>query len=172
MLIGITKKMRDKFKYIEVLDQVEKPEEIFSWHASHFIYQRKTGLHIMNNQTRYSVVLYDVKKKEILDIDRIFRHQLKNNLMDDGLDELKIQKYFKDLGEISFIKTSDRSILGQLNDSFYHLEADIYSVGTIMAHDLDYINSRSNELPMMTLEKKGYNAFPNKAMIKELNERY
>ncbi|GEM_PF-1104822 len=172
MLIGITKKLRDKFKYINVEKIEERPEEIFCWHTSHFIHHRLTGLHIMNNKTRYSVILYNIKKKDIENIDEVFKTQLKDNLLMDGIDELTIHKYLKDLGEISFVKTNNRSILGQLNDSFYHLQADVEVVGTIMKHDLDYLNSRTNDIPMIPLERDGYYPFPNRAMKQELERRY
>lgn len=172
MLIGITKKTHDRYKSIKIETISERPEALYCWHANKFTYERKTGLHIMNDLTRYSVVLYDIKKKEMENLTKIFKTQLKTNLISDGIDELKIQRYLNDLGEVTFVKTSSRSIIGQLNDSFYHLESVFQEVGTITQYDLDYINNQINYIPMIALEKLGYKPFPNIAMKTELSKLY
>lgn len=172
MLIGITQKIRNKFKYIKLNESTDRPDEIFCWHASHFIYDRLTGLHIMNNKTRYSVVLFNIKKKEVESLKEVFKKQLKTNLLSDGVDELTTSRYLKDLGEVSFVKTNNRSINGQLNNGFYLLESDIYHIGTNNQDDFDHINSRSNSIPMLPLEKHGLYPYPNRAMKDVLNSIY
>jgi len=62
MYIGITKAIQDKYKIKPQIVEGEIPD-IFCWHAQKFILHRKTGLLIMNNKTRYSVVLFGIKKK-------------------------------------------------------------------------------------------------------------
>lgn len=172
MLIGITKKIQDKYKYIKLETIEERPELLFCWHASKFTYDRKTGLQIMNDLTRYSVVLYDIKKKEIENITKIFKSQLKSNLLHDGIDEIRIQKYLNDLSDVEFTKTSSRSILGQLNDSLYLLEGIVQDADISSQVGLDYINKEINDVPMTPLEKLGYVPFPNHAMRSELNKVY
>jgi hypothetical protein len=56
----------------------------------------------------------------------IFKEQLKKNMIHDKIDKEKIKKYLTDLTDIKFVKTSNRSILGQLKDSLYFLEYDLH----------------------------------------------
>ncbi len=64
MYIGITKAIQDKYK-IKPQSVVDEIPDILCWHAQKFIFHRKTGLLIMNNKTRYCVVVFDIKKKEM-----------------------------------------------------------------------------------------------------------
>ncbi len=84
----------------------------------------------------------------------------------------KIEKYLNELVEVKFVKTSNRSILGQLKDSMYFLETDLHYIGNVAEHDLDYVNDRLNDMPMTALKKQGYVPFPNRAIIEEMNKLY
>lgn len=74
--------------------------------------------------------------------------------------------------EIEFIKTSERSLLGQLKDSLFCIEHSLYSTGKPIEIDIDDVNDRLNDMPMAALEKLGYVPFPDRAMAEEMNKMY
>ncbi len=61
MLIECTKKLADamKIKLCEITPI--KREPFYEWHAHLFWFDRRKGVILMNNQTRYCIVLYGVK---------------------------------------------------------------------------------------------------------------
>lgn len=171
MYIGITKAIQEKYR---IEPQVVDLEilSILCWHAQKFVFQRKTGLLIMNNRTRYCVFLYDIKKKEMENLLPIFKEQLKRNMMSNKIEEDKIEKYLNELVEIKFIKTSERSLLGQLKDSLFCIEHSLYSTGKVIEMDIDDVNDWLNGMPMAALAKLGYVPFPDRAMTEEINKLY
>lgn len=77
MKIRITNKMKDKFKIDFVEENDNDVERFESWHANIFTFQRKTGVIIMNDLTRYSVVLFGIKKADISNLSDLIKEQLK-----------------------------------------------------------------------------------------------
>ncbi|MBZ4684012.1 MAG: hypothetical protein JG768_1439 [Fusobacteriales bacterium] len=166
MYLGITKAIQDKFKIkVEVVE--EKIPEILCWHAHKFVFNRKTGLIFMNDFTRYIVVVYEIRKKEIENLSEVFKEQLKRNMILDKIDKNKVEKYLKDLGEIRFIKTSSRSILGQIKDAIFCLDYELEDMHNIKGNKIDYINSKLNDMPMLRIK-----SFPNKFMLEEISKIY
>lgn len=172
MYLQITKKINDKFKHIVREDKKEDSDEFFSWHADKFVYNRKTGLIIMNNLTRYIVILYDIKKKEIDNLLPLFITQLRVNMEIDHIEKKYIDSFIDDLKEITFSKTNNRSILSQLSDMQLILSYRLPDYDTLKENNLNKLNSDSNDIPMNALKKLGYSSFPNKALKSELEKRY
>lgn len=92
--------------------------------------------------------------------------------MSNKIDEDKIEKYLNELVEIKFIKTSERSLLGQLKDSLFCLEHSLYSTGKVFEMDIDDVNDWLNGMPMAALAKLGYVPFPDRAMTEEMDKLY
>ncbi len=172
MQIALTKKVSDKFKIKALEMKLDSSDDLFCWHANTFTYQRKTGIILMNDMTRYTIVLYDIKKKEFKNLKVVMLSQLESNMLMDGISNEKIKEYLDDLEEIIYIKTSSRSILGQIKDSLLMLEYHLYDIGTVREDKLDYLNNIFNDVPMRALEKLGYRPFPNLAMKTEIDKRY
>jgi len=158
--IGVTKKMKDKFKL--VTKEVDNSEYIRlnSWHANIFTFQRKTGAIFMNDLTRYSVVLFGLKRSDFENIEELMKIQLKKNMKSHRFDDLAIHKFTRELDEVSFINTSNRSILGQIKDSLFSMTFFIYSDDLLTEELIQEVNDRINDTPMSALEKEGFKPFP------------
>src|SRR5690554_3577406 len=119
MNIQCTKKLLDKMKV--------KPEEIadksdfFDWHANLIQFNRHNTIVFTNNLFRYSIILYRVKAADLNQIDRLFRKSLIEIFHGENIDQKLIDKYILQAGKIRFTKTSDRSVLSSMNQTWMEM---------------------------------------------------
>ncbi len=164
LTIQCTKKLIDYInKDIDRLPDIQ--DKLFSWHAHLFIVQRKKYIIIMNNQSRYNFVLGPLLKKDVKHLDDLIIEGIKVNLKADEIEQSMIDEYVKQMDEFSYTKTSERSIIGQINDCINYLEHFRNANGDL---DLADINRRLNKFPMLKLPL----TYSRKAMINDLQERY
>ena len=122
MLISCTKKLADalKIKVFEVVPLRRKP--LFEWHANLFVYQRRKGVIVMNNLTRYSVVLYGLKAEHFMKFDELALSAIEQTLRAEGFSDEVISNYMRTGSQVIYATSSDRSILGQINDVLYMMQ--------------------------------------------------
>ncbi len=77
---------------------------------------------VMNSQTRYVFVLGPVVAKDIKNVDGMIYSGIQENLEADGINSSFIEQYIHQLDGIEYMKTSERPIIGQRNDSIYYVE--------------------------------------------------
>lgn len=171
MNIRITNKMKEKFKIVLTDENDNDVERFESWHANIFTFQRKTGIIMMNDLTRYGVILFGIKRSDINNLGELIKEQLKRNMKSDGFDDLSIQKLIRSIGNISYNKTNDRSILGQIKDNLFALGFYIDPEETLTEEVIQVVNDRINDTPMRALEKDGFEAWPVSALKKALREK-
>lgn len=119
MLIECTKKLSDAMKIKPANIVPIKREPFFEWHANLFTFQRRKGVFLMNNQTRYSITLYGLKAEHFKKFDSIVLSAIKETFLAEGFSEDQVDAYIEKCGEVILTKTHDRSILGQMNDFFF-----------------------------------------------------
>lgn len=170
--IGLTKKLSEKLNVdMNVIPDV-KPMDIYCWHANLFIWNRRNCALVMNDRTRYCVMLYGLKKSDMRDFYSIFSSQLRTNLINDGVSQEIIKCYLSHVKELYFTKTSSRSMIGSINDIIYGITYHIdkyYGDGKFYQ---DEINSAVNNQVIMPLDKIGLPPFPKKAMKVELERLF
>lgn len=168
MVIGITKKLDDKLKIgINSVPDI-LPNAIYCWHAHLFIWNRRNCVLFMNNKTRYCILLYGIKQGDKKNLQDLFLTQLSINMQNDGITIDRIDRYIEGCGDIYMTKTTDRSIIGSINDAILLLGytiADYYNNGFF---DQNGVNSEINDYVMGPLAKSGFPPFPNRAMKIEL----
>jgi len=122
MLISCTKKLADvlKIKVFEVVSLRRNP--LFEWHANLFVYQRRKGVIVMNNLTRYSVVLYGLKAEHFKKFNELVLSAIEQTFRAEGFSDEVVSNYMRTSSQVIYAKSSDRSILGQINDVLYMLE--------------------------------------------------
>ena len=142
MLISCTKKLADalKIKVFEVVPIRRNP--LFEWHANLFVYQRRKGVIVMNNLTRYSVVLYGLKAEHFKKFNELVLSAIEQTFRAEGFSDEVISNYMRTSSHMIYAKSSDRSILGQINDVLYMMEY----------HMEDYLPTES--VYMIELSKK------------------
>lgn len=156
MIIECTKKLADAMKLS--LNQYEPTMagSFYEWHANIFLLNRKKGVLLMNNKTRYCIVLYGLKMEHFKKFDTIVLEAIKETFLEEGFSSATVDKYIMNCDKVSYSKTHDRSILGQMkefdisiswkieeylpSDQLNLLELNKWIGNTLMCGPLDYVN--------------------------------
>ena len=124
MLIQCTKALLDKMKIgsrelrsPEGYDQL--PRSLLAWHAHAVNMDRRKAVILMNNATRYPVVIYRPKPKDFARMKDLMREAIIAALRMEGVCETVIERYMADAGEIEFSKTANRSMVAKMNQAVY-----------------------------------------------------
>jgi len=165
MLISCTKKLADVLK-IKVFEVVPiRREPLFEWHANLFVYNRRKGIIMMNNKTRYSVVLYGLTAEHFRQFNAIELSAIEQTLRAEGFAADVIAKYLRTSAQVIYGKSYDRSILGQINDALFQLDVT-WTLDEFMPSDSIYMVEMSKQLSR-TPTKIG---FPMDLMKNELDK--
>jgi hypothetical protein len=114
----------------------EKPQElntddnIYAWHINYMIILRRKFFVLMNDLTRYSVVLYGLKKSDFEDPILFLQEAIMITMHFDGFAQELVLKYVNGISEVTYGKTKNRKLVSQLNRAMQ--DADWY------AHDCLY----------------------------------
>jgi hypothetical protein len=165
-----TKKAQKKLGVIKS-DELIETERFMTWHVNDFKDSRRTGLIFMNDLTRFSVIIFGLRKSDLDRIDELFKHQLEMNLIRLGVDELRIRRYMKTFDSVAIDDSSDRSVLGSITDYLKMLPYWIEGEDTEDSEFISYLNDKFNGTPVLPLERDGFEPFPDKAMLKVLNSK-
>jgi len=128
MHIQCTKKMLDFLK--PRITKLNTNYNIYAWHINYMIILRKKFIVLMNDLTRYSVVLYGLKKSDFKDPIYLVQKAITITMHFDGFPQNLVLKYINGIKEVTYDKTKDRKLVSQLNRAM--MDADWY------AHDCLY----------------------------------
>ena len=182
MLISCTKKLQDELKI--KLEKAEKQDLLFSWHANSIIINRRKTVVLVNDATRYSIILYGLKAKDFKSFADTISEYIMKAMLGDLIDPEIVNKYVSDCGECNLSKTSDRSLISKLNkgceaaDIFRDYFVDnniIQPVASKKANnnvfvDIDNSITHPNELFYDTLTKRyGIPVFKTTAIIMKIH---
>lgn len=128
MHIQCTNKMLDFLKV--KTEEINTDDDIYAWHINYMIIQRKKFIILMNDLTRYSVVLYGLKKTDFNDPIFFLQKAILISMHFDGFPQELVLKYINGIEEVTYNKTKNRKLVSQLNRAMQ--DADWY------AHDCLY----------------------------------
>lgn len=95
---------------------MEDIDQIFAWHAHFFTMNRKNHVVVMNNKCRFSVILSDMKAKDLRKFQDEFEKALKTVFEIYGLSEEIYEKYIETSPGVLLSLTSDKKVLGCINE--------------------------------------------------------
>jgi hypothetical protein len=128
MLIQCTKALLDKIGIKE--SELASPEghdhfpdRFMAWNANFVSINRRKAIILMNNETRFPIVIYRPAKKDFSNIKDLIREAISEALRIEGVRKEIIEAYFKKAGKISFSKTADRSMTAKLNHTVRKIES-------------------------------------------------
>lgn len=125
MFIECTKKCSDAMK-IKTNDIVPiKREPFYEWHAHLFMFERRKAIILMNNQTRYCIILYGLKAEHFRKFDSIVLAAIHETFLAEGFSENQVDTYIANCGEVIYTKTHDRSIISQITEFLIHITWEI-----------------------------------------------
>lgn len=115
MQISGTKKLLDLIPFTVAVHEEEDP--FFSWHANVVIINRRKTLILMNDKTRYIVVLHGIKAKDSKCLDELIVEAIRKTLQAERVREDLIEKYIEKAGKVTFHKSKNRTLVARLNKS-------------------------------------------------------
>ncbi len=120
MLIQCTKALLDRIKpgpgELKPAQGYEQlPCSLYAWHANIINLDRRKTLVLMNNETRYPVVIYRPKPTDFSRIKELIKGALATALRMEGINETAIARYMADGGDIAFSRTASKSMVARLN---------------------------------------------------------
>ena len=127
MIIQCTKKVLDTLNVDasqlvspEGFDQY--PKSLFGWHANIVTIYRRKVLVLMNNETRFPVVINRLLKKDVANFESFIYEAIRVALRMEGVSETVIDKYFALSKGLAFSKTANRSMVAKLNNTVREVE--------------------------------------------------
>lgn len=122
MLIQCTKSLIDKLgiqkNELKSPEGFEKfPASLKAWHANLVNLNRRKAIVLMNNETRYPIVIYRPKPKDFSKIRELIDEAIRTALRMEGVRNDVIEAYIADAGEIEFSKTAGKSLVAKMNNS-------------------------------------------------------
>ncbi|MDF2892747.1 MAG: hypothetical protein K0R80_3114 [Clostridia bacterium] len=121
MQIECTKKLADAMKIqLETVGNTAY-EPFYDWHANLFTFERRKAVILMNNATRYCIVLYGLKAEHFKKFDSLVLDSIEETLIAEGFASDKVRKYIGNCGSVKYTKTHDRSIISQINEFLIHI---------------------------------------------------
>ena len=140
MYLQCTKKMLDKMdrKKIEMLpaaDCDDGADGFYSWHVNYITINRKKAIVCMNNLTKYPIVLYRPKAKDIAQLEERVKEGIRAAFREEGVPESVIEEYLQNCGNAVYSKTVGRSLVANLNKTcetvrYYYI--DLVDEGSVI----------------------------------------
>jgi len=115
MNLFLTKKIVDKIK-VELKPEAQI-DDFFSWRANYIQESGYKFVVIMNDATRFVIVINEAKIARLRDIANIFIENLRATLLALCINPDVVSKYISDLDEVNFVKNSDRKKTAWLNNA-------------------------------------------------------
>ena len=134
---------------------VKKKEENYNesdenWTCNLISVGGKKSLYFIEKKTLYSILILNIKKKDLVDIESIFIEEFISQLKIDGIlnpeKELLIRNKYK---EITFYETdNDQKTLGTLRDNEYNIKVYILDKVDKLHFARDLMQTRINRIPL------------------------
>jgi hypothetical protein len=142
------------------------------WHANLIRIERRKCILFTNDRTLYSLLVAGVKKKD--DFHDLFLMNLNSNLAVEGLRQGEILKALAEYREIAIAPTTNRSVLGSMNDLAGQAEFLIHRAGGLEKADMLRVNMMLNRVPMGALKyhyaiEKVYELFGRTDTIRDID---
>lgn len=122
------------------------------WHANLIRIERKKCILFTNDRTLYSFLVPGYKKKD--DVHDLFLLNLNSSLAAEGFGQGDILKALDEYREIAIAPTTNRSVLGSMNDLVNQVEFYIGRAGGLEDAEMLRVNMMLNRVPMGALKYK------------------
>ena len=120
MYLQCTKKMLNKmnmerFKMLPADDCDDGADGFYSWHVNLITLNRRKTIVCMNNLTRYPIVLYRPKTRDIAHLEEQVKDGIRAAFSEEGVPTDIVEEYLKNCGGVVYSKTAGRSLTANLN---------------------------------------------------------
>ncbi|WP_113930621.1 plasmid pRiA4b ORF-3 family protein [Bacillus sp. P14.5] len=165
MLIQCTKKLLDDLKVSAEESFEENP--LFSWHANIIKLGRKKTIVLVNDHTRYSIVLYGVKAKDLKNLSGLLMESIREIFKAEGVKPEIIEQFIQQSGEAAFTKTKDRKSVARMNRAC----EDVYFMTDLIDEEsIAQVDVSMKISSMLAGVGKGKYINPNEELYRSLEE--
>ncbi|NBG87121.1 plasmid pRiA4b ORF-3 family protein [Isachenkonia alkalipeptolytica] len=149
MYIQCTQKLREKMGLMERdlisgKDYQQYPSSLRAWHGNLIEYNEKQSVVLINDETRYGVLLFGMKDKEFKKIDGLILEGIRVALEMEGVRPEVIEEYLQEEKGIFYGKTKNRSTVAKLNSTTrnLHMSHRALEEDRIIQRNLSRLESR------------------------------
>lgn len=136
-------------------DKIPEPTEgLGNWYANLLRIERKKCLLFTNEKTLYSFLIPKVLKANLKNIEEEFLINLSYNLQAEGFGLEVINRVMQEYQEIVFAKTSNRQVLGSMNEFAFEYDFFIRREGGLEKARIFEVNKHINRTPLSPLKYK------------------
>lgn len=134
-------------------DTISQPTEGFgNWYANLLRIDKRKCLLFTNEKTLYTFLIPKVLKANLKNIEDEFLINLSYNLQSEGFGLDVIKRVMQEYQEIGFAKTSNRQVLGSMNEVAFEYDYFIRREGGLEKARIFEINKEINRTPMGALK--------------------
>lgn len=174
MQIGLTKKLAEAMG-VKPSSALEDENPLFSWTANWTkVWENRRAedmLVLVNNATRFTVAIYEVKRKDLKNMDQMMKRAISNTLLFMNINPEIVDAYIRMCGEVTFSKNNNRQITAWVTKA--GLECSFY-VGNeyngIAKMFLDTVGTSINYRPVNYSGNASEGFIPCQTMIKALSQ--
>ncbi len=131
MILHCTKKLAAKLPDI-TNETVTESSPLGSWHANLYTMDRRNVVMFCHDETRYTLFIPGLRKKELAELGRWFREIYTASLAYMGLPDNLVRRAELALGPVIFDTATNRSVLGSINQMHFMLEGKVAEVEDVM----------------------------------------
>lgn len=179
MNIGCAKKLLDELKLRpgEMVDE----NTLFSWHANLITINRRKAVILVNDRTRYCVLLFGLKTSNFKNIGDIITNAIAGTFLAEGISAEIVNNYIETAGTITFTKTYDRSVVAIMNqfaqvaedyqneeldmDNINQIDFNLRTSGWLCKVDRDYKHPKEMLLEAIQKFTQGDNSIKAKPVV-------
>ena len=118
-----------------------------SWHANVLRFDRRKCVLFTHDRTLYSVFVPGLKKADFERLDEVFGQRLFKALMWDEFAQTQIERMLEDCRMVRFTRSSNRSVLGSMNDMRFQIGWMVEDDGGLENLDLVRCHHCLNRIP-------------------------
>ena len=122
------------------------------WHANLIRIERRKCILFTNDFTLYSFLVPGVKKADLNNFRDMFLLHLRINLIKEGFSAEDIHNTLVEYEEIAVAPTTNRSVLGSMNDLVNQSDSLVHRAGGLDKADILVVNMLINRIPMGALK--------------------
>ena len=117
------------------------------WHANLLRFDRRKCVLFTHDETLYSVFVPGLRKPEFEQLDAVFGQRLFKALVWDAFPQMQIERMLEACRVVRFTRSSNRSVLGSMNDMRFQIGAYLEHDGGLTSVDLAQLHHELNRTP-------------------------
>jgi hypothetical protein len=121
------------------------------WHANLLRIERRKCVLFTHNVTLYLVFVPGLRKPEFEYLNAVFGQRLFKALLWDEFSQTQIERMLEACREIRFTRSSNRSVLGSMNDMRFQIGAHLEHEGGLTCVDLARLHHELNRTPFSAI---------------------